>query len=98
MQCNLRSPAKAPVIFLGLLRLKRGQRKRKHSRKDCQKVTDLKVYACPDSDLSEVLYHYIIFWTKKIGIFGIRFIALPWVEFPKICWTVKHIRALSSAC
>ena len=72
MQWNLRSPAKAPVIFLGLLRLKRGQRKRKHSRKDCQKMTDSKVYACSDSDLSEVLYHHVIIETKKIGIFRIR--------------------------
>ena len=29
--------------------------------------------------------HY--FATKKIEIFRARFIAFPWVEFPKICWT-----------
>ena len=26
-------------------------------------------------------------------IFRVRFIAFPWVEFPQICCTVKHISA-----
>ena len=55
-----KSPAKAPVIFLDFLRLKRGQRRRKHRKKDCQKVIDSKVYACLDTDLSEVLHHHVI--------------------------------------
>ena len=37
------------------------------------------------------------FTTMKIGIFQVRFIMFPLVEFPKICWTVKLICALSSA-
>ena len=37
------------------------------------------------------------FTTMKIGIFQVRFIMFPLVEFPKICWTVKHICALPSA-
>ena len=37
-------------------------------------MTDSKVYACSDSDLSEVLYHHVIIETKKIRIFRIRLI------------------------
>ena len=37
------------------------------------------------------------FTTMKIGIFQVRFIMFPLMEFPKICWTVKLICALSSA-
>ena len=38
------------------------------------------------------------FAAKKIRIFRARFVAFPLVEFPKICWTVKHIFAPPSAC
>ena len=42
-------------------------------------MTDSKVYACSDSDLSEVLYHHVIIETKKIRIFRIRLIGfLRW--------------------
>ena len=27
-------------------------------------------------------------WTKKTGIFGIKFITFLWAEFPNICWTL----------
>ena len=59
-----------------------------------QIVTDSKVYA---SWIQILARFYSITWffaTKEIGIFRVRFIAFPWVEFPKICWTVKHICAL----
>ena len=35
--------------------------------------------------------------SNKIGIFRVRFIAIPSVEFSKICWIVKHICALLSS-
>ena len=33
---------------------------KKHRKKDCQKMMDSKVYACLDTDLSEVLHHHVI--------------------------------------
>ena len=45
-------------------------------------------------DLSEVLFQHVMFRDKKVGIFRATFIAFPSVEFPKFCWTVKHICAL----
>ena len=33
--------------------------------KDYQKVADLKVYACSDTDLGKVLFHYIMFCNKE---------------------------------
>ena len=38
------------------------------------------------------------FATKKIGIFQVKFVTFPSVKFPKICWTIKHICVLPSAC
>ena len=72
---------------------KRGQPERKHRGKDCQKST----YA--QTPIS-AKFHSITycFAAKKIGIFRVRLIAFPIIEFPKLCWTVKHICALPSAC
>ena len=97
MWWNIGFPATTPIIFLGLLHLKKGQPKGKHCGKDCQKATDSKFYACLDTNLGKVLFHYIMLWDKEKGNFPIRFIASPSVEFPKICWTIKHICALPSA-
>ena len=46
-----------------------------------QIATDSKVYACSDTDFGEVLFYYVLFCDKKIGIFRARFIAFPLVEF-----------------
>ena len=56
-------PSTAPVIFTGLLRLKRCQPKRKYHGKE--KATDSKVYAYSDIDLGEVLFHYVMFFEKE---------------------------------
>ena len=69
MWCNPGCPATAPVIFIGVLRLKKRSPKRKHREKDCEKATDSKVYACSDTDLAEVLFYYIMFGDKKWGSF-----------------------------
>ena len=72
---------------------KRDQTKRQH--KDCwqatDEATDSKVYPCTGIDIGEVLFHYVMFATKKMRIFQARFIAFFPVESPKICWTFRHI-------
>ena len=97
MWWNIGFPATTLIIFIGLLHLKKGQPKGKHCGKDCHKATDSKFYACLDTNLGEVLFHYIMLWDKEKGNFPVRFIASPSVEFPKICLTIKHICALPSA-
>ena len=39
------------------------------------KATDSKVHGCLDTDFGEVLFHYVIFTTKKMSIFRVRFTA-----------------------
>ena len=99
---NLGFPATAPVIFIGLLRLKKWSTEKKNTAgkiaKRRQNATDSKVSACSDIDLGEVLFHYVMFCDRKTGIFRARFIAFPSVEFPNICWTVRYICALLSTC
>ena len=62
-------------------------------------IPDSKVCACSDTNLGKFPFHYVMFCKKKkTGIFQVKFITFPSVEFPKICWTVKHICVLPSAC
>ena len=44
---------------------KSGQPKREHCGSDCKKATDSKVSACSDTDLGEVLFHYVMFCDKE---------------------------------
>ena len=36
------------------------------------KATDSKAHGCLDTDFGEVLFHYVIFTTKKMSIFRVR--------------------------
>ena len=56
-----RFPATGPVVFIGLVSLKRGQPKRKQHGKDYQKATDQKVYACSHTVHDDALFHYVTF-------------------------------------
>ena len=47
-------------------------------------VLNSKVYACSDHILANFSSITQCFATKKIGIFRVKFIAFPSVEFPKI--------------
>ena len=62
---NLRFPATAPVIPIGLLRLKKEVNRKENTVGKIAKrrliATDSKVYACSDVDLGEVLFHYALF-------------------------------------
>ena len=63
---NLRFPATAPVIFIGLLRLKKRSTEKKTPReRRLPKATDSKGYAWSDTDLNEVLFHYAMFCDKE---------------------------------
>ena len=88
-------PATTPVQFIGPLRLKK-------------KSTEKKIpwEKMPKGDRFESLrtlryrsWRISIPWRnvwrqRKSGAYRVRFVAFPSVEFPKICWTVKHICAL----
>ena len=97
MESRVSSNCTCNIHRLWLNAWKRSQLKRKHSGKDCQKATDLKVYPNQIPVLAKFYSIMLSFMTMKIGIFQVRFIMFPLVEFPKICWTVKLICALSSA-
>ena len=66
MWWNIGFPAIAPVIFIGLLRLKkRSTEKKTPPWERLPEATDSKVYAYSDTDHGEVLYHYIMFCDKE---------------------------------
>ena len=66
MWWNIGLPAIAPVIYIGLLRLKkRSTNKKTLPWERLPEATDSKVYACSDTDLGEVLYLYVMFCDKE---------------------------------
>ena len=69
MRWNVGFPETAPVIFIGLLRLKKRSTEKKNTAEKItnrrQIATDSKVYACSDIDLSEVPCHYVMFCDKE---------------------------------
>ena len=85
---NLGFPATVPVIFIGLLRLKKRSTKRKLRGKDCPKATDRDRF-----ESLRILAKFCslrnFFATKKIGIFRARFIVFPSVGFPRIRWQLN---------
>ena len=61
------------ILFIDL-RLKKSSTKKKTPWERLpKKATDLKVYACSDTDLGKILFHYV----------RVRFIAYSSVEFPQ---------------
>ena len=65
MWCNLGFPETTPVIFIGLLRLKKEVNQRENTVGKIAKIaTDSKVYSCSDNDLGEVLFHHEMFYEK----------------------------------
>ena len=51
-----------------------------------KEAIDLKVYACSNIHLGEVLFHYVMFCDKKkIGIFRAGYIAFPSVKTMVCC-------------
>ena len=61
-------------------------------------ATDWKIYACSDMDLGEVLFHYVVFCDEENRDLPSKIYRVSFVEFPKICCTVKYICALPGAC
>ena len=98
MWCNPGFPATAPVIFIGVLRLKKRSPKIKHSEKDCEKATDSKVYACSDTDLAEVLFYYIMFCDKKWRSFEWDLSRFLWWNFLRFAGPLSLVFSRHSFC
>ena len=66
MWLNIEFPTVAPVIFIGLLRLKkRSTEKKIPPWERLPEATDSKVHAYSDTDRGEVLYHYVMSCDKE---------------------------------
>ena len=63
MESRVSSNCTHNIHRLWLSARKRRQLKRKHSGKDCQKATDLKVYR--DTDLGKILFHCVKFYNNE---------------------------------
>ena len=98
MWWNLGLPATAPVIFTGLLRLKkRSTEKKTPWERLPQGDRSRQIRKFTHTQIQILARFYSITWcftTKKIGISREKFIAFLSVEFPMICWIIKHICAL----
>ena len=99
MWWNLGFPMIALLIFIGLLRLKKEVNQKENTVEKIAKRRQIRKSTYAQTPIS-AKFHSIpyCFAAKKIGIFRVRLIAFPIIEFPKLCWTVKHICALPSAC
>ena len=96
MWWNLGFPATAPVIFIRPLKRRSTEKKTSWDRLP-QGDRSRQIRKFTHTQIQILARFYSITWcftTKKIGISRARFIAFPSVEFPMICWTVKHICAL----
>ena len=90
-------PATVPVIFIGLLRLKK---------RSTEKKTPWERLFRGDRFLSLRMFRYR-YWRSSIPLRNVlrqenrdlssKIHRVSKVEFPKICWTAKHICALPSA-
>ena len=89
----------ALLIFIGLLRLKKEVNQKENTVEKIAKRRQIRKSTYAQTPIS-AKFHSITycFAAKKIGIFRVRLIAFPIIEFPNLCWTVKHICALPSAC
>ena len=93
----------ALLIFIGLLRLKKEVNRKENTVEKIAKRRQIRKSTYAQTPIS-AKFHSITycFAAKKIGsiyyYFRVRLIAFPIIEFPKLCWTVKHICALPSAC
>ena len=91
MWWNLGFPMIALLIFIGLLRLKKEVSRKENTVEKIAKRRQIRKSPYAQTPIS-AKFHSITycFAAKKIGIFRVRLIAFPIIEFPKLCWTVKH--------
>ena len=73
------------------------EKKKHRGKKDCQKATDSKVYACSDTDLGKVLFHYVMFCDKANTYLSSKIYRASFGGISKDFLDLKHICALPTA-